>query len=450
VSNIFQYDLERRKLDAVSNTDTGFFRPLPVADGSLIVFRYSGEGFIPTRIEPKPLEDVGAITFLGERLVANHPVLKDWMVGSPAAIPLDSLPQRTGQYRLAGGLRRDSFYPIMQGYKETAAVGMRVNFSDPLQLNRASVALSYSPAGDLPSSERMHIEAEYQRFDWRGRVEWNGADFYDLFGPTKVGRKGYLIGAGRKTTLIFDEPRRLDLDIEAEYVADIDRLPDYQNVPVNVDRLLTLEARLAFTDVRNSLGNVDDETGRRWSVGLTGQLVEQSVVPQVYATYDRGLALPLGHSSVWLRGAAGFSPSDRDPFASFFFGGFGNNWVDHQNEKRYREVLSFPGADLNEIGGRSFLKGTFELNLPPWRFRRAGTPSFHATWARPAIFVGALATNVEAPDVRRVLTNVGAQLDFRFSLLSALEMTISTGVAVAFEDAFAPRREAMFSVKILR
>lgn len=90
------------------------------------------------------------------------------------------------------------------------------------------------------------------------------------------------------------------------------------------------------------------------------------------------------------------------------------------------------------------------MNLPPWRFRRAGTPSFHATWARPAVFVGALATNLDASDVRRVVTNIGAQLDFRFSLVSVLEMTISAGVAVAFEDAFAPRREAMFSVKILR
>ena len=66
---------------------------------------------------------MGAITFLGERLIANHPVLKDWMVGSPAAIPLETIPQRTGTYRLAGGLRRDSFYPVLQGYKDTAAVG---------------------------------------------------------------------------------------------------------------------------------------------------------------------------------------------------------------------------------------------------------------------------------------------------------------------------------------
>ena len=451
VSNIFSYDIERKKLDAVSNTDTGYFRPVPLEDGSLIVFRYSGEGFVPARIEPRPLEDVGAITFLGERLVAAHPVLKDWMIGSPATVRLDELPSRTGRYRLAGGLRRDSFYPIVQGYKDTAAAGLRANFSDPLQLNRASVSVSYSPAGTLPSSERLHLQTEYQRFDWRGRFEWNGADFYDLFGPTKTGRKGYLAAIGRRTTLLFDEPRRMDLDLEGRIAGNLDRLPEFQNVEVIVDRLVSLAGRLSYSDVRNSLGHVDDETGRRWATGFDAQLVSGSVVPRVFATYDRGAALPAGHASVWLRGAGGFSPIDREnPFANFFFGGFGNNWVDHRDEKRYREMYSFPGADINELAGRNFLKGTLEVNLPPWRFRRVGTPGFHATWARPAVFVGALATNVDAGAVRRVATNVGAQLDFRFSLVSALDMTISTGVAAAFENGRPPRREAMISVKILR
>ena len=451
VSNIFSYDIERKKLDAVSNTDTGYFRPVPLKDGSLIVFRYSGEGFVPARIEPHPLDDVGAITFLGERLVAAHPVLKDWMIGSPADVLLDELPSRKGRYRLAGGLRRDSFYPIVQGYKDTAAVGLRANFSDPLQLNRASVSLSYSPAGTLPSSERLHVQTEYQRFDWRGRFEWNGADFYDLFGPTKTGRKGYLAAVGRRTTLVFDEPRRMDLDLEGRIAGNLDRLPEFQNVEVIVDRLLSLAGRLSYSDVRNSLGHVDDETGRRWATGFDTQFVSGSVVPRVFATYDSGAALPAGHASVWLRGAAGFSPIDREnPFANFFFGGFGNNWVDHRDEKRYREMYSFAGAEINELAGRNFLKGMLEVNLPPWRFRRVGTPGFHATWARPAVFVGALATNLDADDVRRVATNVGAQLDFRFSLVSALDMTISTGVAAAFEEGRAPRREAMISVKILR
>ena len=74
---------------------------------------------------------------LGERVViAKHPVLQKWMLGSPADIPYDTMPKTEGTYRLGGGLGRESFYPIVQGYKSTAAVGMRANFSDPLQFNR--------------------------------------------------------------------------------------------------------------------------------------------------------------------------------------------------------------------------------------------------------------------------------------------------------------------------
>jgi hypothetical protein len=124
--------------------------------------------------------------------------------------------------------------------------------------------------------------------------------------------------------------------------------------------------------------------------------------------------------------------------------------VDHADEKRYRSVYSFPGADLNEIAGRNFVKSLVEWNLPPWRFRRAGTPGFHATWARPAVFAGALVTNLDAAGSRRTAVDVGAQLDLRLSLISVLDLTVSLGAAVAFERDQSPRREAMFSLKILR
>jgi hypothetical protein len=451
VSNIFRYDLDTKKLDAVTNAETGFFRPIPLPDGGLIVFRYSGAGFVPTRIQPRPLEDVSAITFLGERLAAEHPIVKSWSVGSPADVPFDSMPQQTGKYRLAGGLKRESFYPVFQGYKDATAVGMRFNFSDPLQFNRASLVASYSPAGELPQSERLHLRADYERFDWRGRVEFNAADFYDLFGPTKTGRKGYVFQVGKKQMLIFDLPHRLDLDVSARFAGNLDRLPEFQNVAVDVKRLFTLDARLTDQDLRSSLGHVDDETGQRWSLEAKSDQVHGSVVPRFHGTFDRSLAVPAGHSSIWLRTAAGFSPRSRDdPFANFYFGAFGNNWVDHRDEKRYREVYSFPGASLDEIAGRTFVKSMLEWNLPPVRFRRVGRPGFYASWARPSIFVGGLGTNLDAREVRRVLTDTGAQVDFRFGLLSTLELTVSAGAAVAFEDGYPPRREAMLSVKILK
>ena len=451
VSNIFRYDLAKKAVEAVSNAETGLFRPVPLGDGSLLVFRYSGEGFVPARMRPTPLEDVSAIAFLGERLAEEHPVVKEWNAGSPARIPLEKIPHHTGRYRLAGGLKRESFYPILQGYKDTGAIGMRVNLSDPLQLNRLSLAASWSPGSGLPAGERLHLNASYQRFDWRARLEVNGADFYDFFGPTRTSRKGYVAAVGRRTSLIFDQPRRLDLDIEGRVAGNLDRLPEYQNIAVDVDRLLLVDARLMYTNIRNSLGYVDDETGSKWSLQAQAQRVAGATIPRFQATYDRGLFVLPAHSTIWFRSAAGFSPRDRgQPFANFYFGAFGNNRVDHREEQRYRAAYSFPGVELNEIGGRNFVRPTLEWNLPPWRFRRAGTPGFYATWARPALFVTGLSTNLDAPSARRTAVAAGGQIDFRFSLLSTLDLTISTGAAVAFEDRHAPRREAMASLKILR
>lgn len=450
VSNIFRYEIATGKLEAVSNTDTGFFRPVPLADGRLIVFRYSGQGFVPAWIDPKPLDDINPITFLGERLVAEKPVLKDWMLGSPAKIPFEEMEKQIGTYALAGGLRRESFYPIVQGYKDSAAVGLALNLSDPLLLNRLRLAVAFSPDQSLPASERVHLSASYERYDWRAAASLNNADFYDLFGPTKTGRKGYSLMVGRKTTLIFDEPRQLTLDVSGRFAGNLDRLPQYQNVAVDVDKLFTLDASLAYTHVRSSLGHVDDEAGHKWSIDLQTDVVDGEAFPRLHGTYDRGVALPIGHSSVWVRTAAGYSPRDRSlPFANFYFGGFGNNYVDHGDEKRYRHVESFPGAELNEIPGRTFGRVMLEWNLPPWRFRRLGTPGFYATWLRPAVFATALATDVESDRFRRTAVNTGAQVDLRFTVLSNLDMTLSFGGAVAFEDGHAPRREAMVSLKIL-
>jgi hypothetical protein len=256
---------------------------------------------------------------------------------------------------------------------------------------------------------------------------------------------------GHRRSLVYDSPRTLDLDVSGSVAGNLDRLPPYQNVPVDVDRLYAFNAKLSFSDVRRSLGHVDEEQGTRWSAGVLGQVVDGTAVPKLYGTYDLGFALPIGHSSIWVRNATGYSPRDRDePFANFYFGGFGNNYVDHGDEKRYREYYAFPGADLNEIGGRNFAKSMLEWNLPPWRFRRIGTPGFHITWARPAVFVAGLLTDMDDASLRRGAATAGAQIDFRISLLSALELTLSVGGAVAVEDGYAPRREGMISLKILR
>ena len=451
VSNLFRYDLASGKLDAVSNTETGLFRPLPRGGDSLIAFRYTGEGFVATTLEARPLEDVSAIKFLGQEIAEKYPVVKDWTAGSPAEIPLDTLITREGRYSLGKGIRLESIYPVVQGYKEFGSAGVRINFSDPLMINRASLTASYTPDGDLAADERYHIRAEYRRHDFSTSFRLNAADFYDLFGPTKTSLKGYAMGVGYHKTLVYDEPKRFDLNVDATYYGDLERLPDYQNVPTNFDSELATRARLRYSDLRHSLGNVDEEKGYRWDFVFAGDRVKGETFPKFYSGLDLGFALPLKHSSIWLRSAAGYSTGARDePFANFFFGGFGNNWVDHGDEKRYREWYSFPGFELNEVGGTNFAKSMLEWNLPPIRFRNVGRPGFYLTWARPAVFASGLFTNLDDDPTRRSLGNVGAQLDFRLHMLSRLELTLSLGYARAFEEGAFPRDEYMVSLKLLR
>jgi hypothetical protein len=451
VSNIFRYELATGEVEALTNAETGFFRPVPLDNGSLLVFRYTGEGFVPSIIDATPVKDVNPITFLGQQVVEKHPILKQWAAGSPGSVPIESMITRTQTYSPLKQLGLESIYPVVQGYKDVFAFGVHARFSDPVLLNGFGVTATYSPTSTLPLSERGHVRIDYRRFDWNAHAAWNGADFYDLFGPTRTSRRGYDLGVGHTTLLLFDEPRRLTLNVDGRVAGHLDQLPEYQNVSVLVDRLYSLVGDLSYTNVRSSLGNIDDEKGHRWSLVMRNDVVASSLFTKVHGTFDLGFALPMGHSSIWIRNAAGASPQNpAEPFANFYFGGFGNNYVDHRSEQRYREYYALPGMELNEVGGRNFAKSVFEWNLPPMRFARVGTPGFYLTWMRPALFASGLITNMDSAGIRRKVSDVGGQLDFRLNMLSTLDLTLSIGGAIAFEPNAAPRREAMISLKVLR
>jgi hypothetical protein len=450
VSNIYRYEIASGRLEALSNSETGFFRPIPRKDGQLIVFRYTGEGFVPTTIEPKPTEDLGSITFLGAEIVEKYPLLKQWNVGSPANVPLESMITSKTKYDSWRNIRLESAYPVVRGYKDSIAYGYRVNLSDPLSLNRIDLTTSYSFDHNLPSDQRMHAQLEYRRYDWKASAEYNPADFYDLFGPTKTSRRGYAFGLGYDRTLLDDQPRRLTVSLAGKFYGNLDRLPDYQNVPTTSDKLFTVRAKLRYINVRSSLGHVDDEKGQAWQVAAENNYENGTAIPRIWADYDWGLALPLRHSSIWLRSSAGTAFGDPlSPYANFYFGGFGNNWVDHGPEKRYREYYAFPGVALNEIAGKNYAKTVLEWNLPPVRFRRVGTPGFYLSWVRPALFAGGLMTNLEDANVRRTFRNLGSQVDLRFTILSRLDMTLSGGYAAAFGNNLSKHDEAMISLKIM-
>ena len=449
VSNIFRYDIAGDSLSAMSNTETGFFRPVVAGDEEFIVFRYSGEGFVPAFAPSKPLHDINAIRFLGTELVRRHGELRTWRVGSPAAVPLDSLISYRGPYRSLRSLELESVVPIVEGYKNTAAAGLRAQWSDPISLHQFHAAASYTPDSRLADDERLHAQLGYERYDWRASFRYNDADFYDLFGPTKSSRKGWAVALGNSRTLISDSPRELELHADIAHWGGLERLPDYQNVSSSFDELWTGSLRLDWRNRSFSIGAVDYEKGNTASLELSDNHVNGRSFPGAVATFDLGLPL-FAHSSVWWRGAAGVAPAEHDePFANFYFGGFGNNWVDRGNPKRYRDWSSFPGFELNEIGGTNFLKGMLDWNLPPLRFAGLGRPGLHASWARASIFAAGLVTNLDDGSLQREVLTLGSQLDLRLRLLSHLDFTLSLGYGAGLEENRPRRDEWMFSLKIL-
>ena len=460
VSNIFRFEVETGDLEAVSNTESGFFRPIPIDNQNLIVFSYTGQGFIPARIKANPLEDVSPIIYLGARTIAKHPELETWRAGSPDDIDAESRIMSQGHYTAASNLGLESVYPTLLGYKSSLSLGLKFNFSDELMLDTLGIGVGYSTDSDVPSDERANVSVVYKHNvisasplagAWTFSAKRNYADFYDLFGPTETSRKGNQFSIAYDKSLIYDSPRKLSLSASINHFTDMDRLPRYQNVLATLDKLSSVNAELEYSNVRGSLGRVDDERGLKWYLGAAVNYVNSDTIPKVVTGLDFGFPLPWKHSSIWLRSAVGGAFGDRlDEFANFYFGGFGNNYVDRGEVKRYREYYAMPGFELNEIGGRNFYRSMLEWNLPPFRFERVGTPGFYLSWARPALFVSTLTTDFDESAFKEEVNSAGIQIDLRFTILSRLNMTLSAGYAKGFGNSIIPDdEEYMLSLKIL-
>ena len=76
---------------------------------------------MPATIEPRVIEDVSAIRFLGAEVAAKHPVVKTWQVPAPSTVDPAKRDPRPGPVRSARQLSFQSAYPVLQGYKESAA-----------------------------------------------------------------------------------------------------------------------------------------------------------------------------------------------------------------------------------------------------------------------------------------------------------------------------------------
>jgi hypothetical protein len=485
VSNVYRFDFETRKLEIITNADTGFFRPVPVSDDSLIVFRFTSEGFQPVMIGIEPIDDlttaqmaaptpeekqekvtVRPIRFLGSAIAKNHPVVANWNIGSPAEINLDSLTIEAGDYHDFRNIKLNAVYPIVQSYNGRVAWGLRFNLREPNYLHAFEVDALVTPSESLPDEEKGHAAASYTRGNWEFGGTYNRSDFYDFFGPTKTSRKGYSLSVQYGDQLIDEAPKVLDYKLAVAGFAELEKLPFYQNVPV-FQEYVSAFGQLGYANMRTSIGGLGKEKGIGWQLnGLLNVInpdesdttaASRSVYSRLWLNVDIGFRLPWAHSSVWLRPSVGQSFAPREdpinPLSTFYFGGFGNNWVDHRPVERYREFYALPGTGLygsqDEINldGANYAKAMVEWVLPPLRFSNLGKPTFYLNSAQLAFFTTAITTNVDDDALDGTVFDVGGQLNVRLVSLFSLPYTFSVGYAAAFKGS---RRsdEWMVSLKI--
>jgi hypothetical protein len=456
VSNIYRYDVERGIMQPLSNAETGFFKPLPLTSDSLVVFAYSRQGFVPSMIPNAVPDSISAIRFLGNEIAEKRPEVQGWVPAAGAEVDRKAIAAATRKYSTMDNFNLDNAYPVVEGYQDIdgnfgVAGGMRANFSDRIGATALDVTASYSPTQALDAGERLHLQANFRHWNWKLSGTLNRADFYDLFGPTRVSRKGYSLSAQYQRNLLLDGPTTLNYTLRAAGYGGLATVPEFQDVAASFDKLGTVYGDLSYKSLRRSLGAIDDELGSTWKAAFNGNYAGSKFRPRVSVDGSKGFLLPVDHSSIWLRAAAGsFIGGDRnDPFSRSYFGGFGNNWVDHRGIKQFENTESFPGLEINEIGGATYGKAQVEWMSPPLRFRKVGVPSAYLRWLGLTLFAGGLETDFDDSATRRGYVNAGAQADLRLITISQFESTFSVGVATAAGKGIPRKSALMVSFKLM-
>lgn len=453
VGNLWQVNCRTGKFELLTNVQTGIYSPVEYDKDSLFAMSFTHEGLQPVTLSRKVLNDANSITFLGQVAYEHNPVLKKWteMVRKNMETP-DTTRYNTEvtNYNSLHKLRLSGGYPDIAGFKNTVVAGYTMRFSDPISYHTLKLFAGISPWSNEETWKKIHIGANWSYGFWSANAYLNKCDFYDLFGPTKVGRAGYSFNINYVCNHILKEPFKWGWDVSIGTYGKLDAMPLYQNISVNVNSMQIASLGINAEKLRATTGASQYEFGYKTSASASGYLVGGKLFSEIDATYDRGFLMPfVDHLSLWLRCAAGKVFGDKESsFGYTYFGGFRNNYVDYKNAFLYREVESMPGAEIDEISGREYGKLTIEMLAPPIHFSNIGLPILYPKNLQFNAFSTILETDPLHSN-RENYINIGAQCSLEMVLFSYLKTTWSVGYANMLHGFDKNKGQWMLSLKLL-
>ncbi len=433
VSNIFRFNLETNKVEILSNTLTGLFRPVYLNEDSLFVFEFSTKGFRPAIIPNKTTRFVPAISYLGQNIFNKNEYLADWNVETPQyESTIDKEPE---EYSALSNLDILSFIPMISGFQTQKVLGFYTHITDPLIYHDFQLEAGYSPFNENPVGPKFHFRLSYNyKQKLSVGLEHNAPDFYDLFNTRKRGMIGSKLRLGYKYYWIYDVPRKLIQKTQLDLYHGVEYIND-NLVRVSEPDFMVGQTIITSKYLRRSIGSSDYEKGDIITFTLRGFASDPNdpqYSAQTYLEWEHLEPLFAKHNTFRFKIGAGYHHDNPKLIQSrFYFGGFGNRTLENVNVKQYRKVFRFPGIPIYSLSADRFVKIMLENNFPPIRFSNISFLQQYLSHIDFSIYTHSLLVR---SNWAKKWINVGAQINFLFKHWFNLESTFSFGMAKAWNE----------------
>ena len=466
VSNLWQVDIASHETQMLSNTDIGLFAPIETEPGKLLALEFERNGMRPVSLAREVVADANAVELFGQKAYEkNQKTLEELSVLKEPLpqVEFGDVYNNITPYNVLKEMHFAGAFPTVTGFTDaeawnhvTPVLGYKLIFNDPVGLSSLKLALGTSPWSSNDLKHQFHADLEWKYYFWTLKGAWNHTDFYDLAGPMRSSRKGYMASLAYDYSNSSISPYSRSWGFSVGAYGGMDALPLYQEISVDdaVRSLQTASVYGKFSKSRGSIGAIMKEQGYEFGVQGYTYLADGKFYPSVEGTADFGVLLPIDrNTSFWLRTAAGHNFGNENTiFGNSYFGGFRNNRVDYRNAFQYRGSQAMPGASIDAITAHSFTKATAELNLRPIRLNNFGALFFYPTWIQCSMFgTGLSAWNPGMS--RQMFYSTGVQVTTELVLLNYLKTTFSVGYGHLFApDGFPSNHhgnEWMISLKLL-
>ena len=436
VSNIYKTNSELLKPVPLSNTVVGLFKPVYLSKDSLFAFEFTSDGFMPVIIPNKPVENLSAIEYFGEKIVDKSPEVENWNI-SAEKVDKYSVPIKAGtSYNSFSNLQVLTFIPIITGFEKQKVLGIFTHISDPLLFHDITLEAGYAPFDEFPKLPKYHVKFKYEfKKQLTIGVDYNAPDFYDLFNTRKRGTIGTKYRIGYSNYWIYNNPLKMKQTTEIALYTN-NRFYNDNLLEIIAPDFLVAQTVFNSKDLRKSIGSSNYEKGNEFNItamAFSANPSNPQTSAQFYAEWDNYSTWIGKHNVLHFKTAGGYHiKNDLLIQSKFFFGGFGNREVENEDVKQYRKVFRFPGIAIYSLAADQFGKFMIENDFPPIRFGNLNIGSQLVNHIDASIYSQGLVVNSFDNKTYDTYLTIGGQINIIFKHWFNLESTFSAGAANAW------------------